>query len=78
MDERQSRLHERLSATEKALGRAYRVDPLRYAELFELYSRLQCQAADADADIALSRACTEIELPGWCGEDRVPSVTHHG
>jgi hypothetical protein len=76
MDERQSSLNQRLGVTEKALGRAYRVDRLWYARLFESYSRLQRQATDADADADLSRAWTEIEPPGWRAADRVPSVTH--
>jgi hypothetical protein len=60
MDERNSSvLNRHRAAIEKAMAHAYRCDPLRYAELFKLQSRLRRQAEQVDADANLTRAVPE-------------------
>jgi hypothetical protein len=52
-------VNRQLAATEKAMKRAHRVDPLQYAELFKLHTRLQRHAERVDADSSLTRATAE-------------------
>jgi hypothetical protein len=49
-------LNELLGVVDRAMRRAYHVDPLLYAEMFELRAKLEHDAARADADADLSRA----------------------
>lgn len=56
MDDGVSSLNGLLGVIDRAMRRAYHVDPLLYAEMFELRTRLAHEASRADADDDLSRA----------------------
>ena len=45
-----------LDVVDRAMRRAYHIDPFLYAEMFELRTRLEREALRADADVDLSRA----------------------
>jgi hypothetical protein len=49
-------LNELLGVVDRAMRRAYHVDPLLYAEMFELRTKLEHEATQVDADADLSRA----------------------
>ena len=56
MDGDAASLNGLLAVVDRAMRRAYHVDPLLYAEMFELRTKLEQDASRADADVDLSRA----------------------
>jgi hypothetical protein len=56
MDEDVASLNGLLGVVDRAMRRAYHIDPLLYAEMFELRTKLEHEASRADADVDLSRA----------------------
>ena len=55
MDDDVASLNGLLGVVDRAMRRAYHVDPLLYAEMFELRTKLEHEASRADADVDLSR-----------------------
>jgi hypothetical protein len=49
-------LNELLGVVDRAMRRACHIDPLLYAEMLELRTKLEHEASRADADVDLSRA----------------------
>jgi hypothetical protein len=51
-----------LGVIDRAMRRAYHVDPPLYAEMFDLRTKLEHDATRADADVDLSRARAESRM----------------
>ncbi len=56
MDDDVASLNGLLGVVDRAMRRAYHIDPLLYAEMFELRTKLEREASRADADVDLARA----------------------